>query len=79
MNYQGTGAAQWLVGIPLMVIPVFLFWTFNKFISFEGGLAFLFGLGALGLIFRSYAISFIAQVYKRKKYTMIEGFKQQGE
>ena len=79
MNYQGTGAAQWLVGIPLMVIPVFLFWIFNKFISFEGALAFLFGLGLLGLIFRSHAISFIAQVYKRKKYAMIEGFKQQGE
>ena len=79
MNYQGTGVAQWLVGIPLLVIPVFLFWIFNKFISFESSIGFLLGLGILGLILRSHAISFIAQVYKRKKYTMIEGFKQQGE
>lgn len=79
MNFQGTGVAQWLVGIPLMVIPVFLFWIFNKFISFESGVAFLLGVGMLGLIFRNHAISFIAQVYKRKKYAMLEGFKQQGE
>lgn len=79
MNYQGTGVAQWLVGIPLIIIPVFLFWIFNKFISFESGVAFLLGLGLVGLIFRSNAISFIAQVYKRKKYAMLEGFKQQGE
>ncbi len=79
MNYQGTGVAQWLVGIPLMVIPVFLFWIFNKFISFESGVVFLLGLGILGLIFRNHAISFIAQVYKRKKYAMLEGFKQKGE
>jgi hypothetical protein len=76
MNYQGTGAAQWLVGIPLMAIPVFLFWIFYKLSSFEGGMLFLLALGLIGLLFRNQAIDFIAQVYKRKKYAMIEGFKQ---
>ncbi|HSI71146.1 MAG TPA: DUF5687 family protein [Gillisia sp.] len=79
MNYQGMGAAQWLVGLPLLVLPVLFFWIFYKLISFEIGVAFLLGLGILGLIFRSRAIDFIAQVYKRKKYAMIEGFKQTGE
>ncbi len=79
MNYQGTGAAQWLVGIPLMVIPVLIFWFFNKFISFESGLTILFSLGVFGLLFRRQAISFVAQVYKRKKYVMIEGFKQKAD
>ncbi len=79
MNYQGTGAAQWLVGIPLMAIPVLFFWLFYKFISFESGAAFLLGLGLLGLVFRNYAISFIAGLYKKNKYAMIEGFKQKGE
>lgn len=76
MNYQGTGATQWLVGIPLMVIPVFLFWSIQKLISFESGMVFLFALGILGVLLRNRAIEFIAQVYKRKKYVMIEGFKQ---
>lgn len=79
MNYQGIGAIQWLVGIPLMVVPVFFFWIFYKFISFESGVAFLAGLGFIGLIFRTHAISFIAQVYKRNKYAMIEGFREKGE
>lgn len=79
MNYQGTGAAQWLVGIPLMVIPVFLFWIFYKFLSYESAVIFLLGMGLLGLVFRNHAISFIAQVYKKNKYAMIEGFKENGD
>jgi hypothetical protein len=79
MNYQGMGAAQWLVGLPLLVLPVLFFWIFYKLISFESGVAFLLVLGVLGLIFRNRVIDFIAQVYKRKKYAMVEGFKQTGE
>ncbi|WP_255702632.1 DUF5687 family protein [Antarcticibacterium sp. 1MA-6-2] len=79
MNYQGMGAIQWLVALPLIVIPVLLFWLFNRFISYESGVAFLFMLGLLGLIFRSHIINFIAQVYKRNKYVMIQGFKEKGE
>lgn len=79
MNYQGTGAAQWLVGIPLMVVPVFLFWIFDKFVSYESSVIVLLSLGLTGLLFRSHAIAFIAQVYKRNKYAMIEGFKEKGD
>ncbi len=79
MNYQGTGAAQWLVGIPLMVIPVLLFWLFNKFVSYESAVLILLMLGLTGLVFRNHAIAFIAQVYKRNKYAMIEGFREKGE
>jgi len=76
MNYQGTGAAQWLVGIPLMALPVLLFWTVYKLSSYEGAMLFLLSLGLIGALMRNRAINFIAQVYKRKKYAMIEGFRQ---
>ncbi|CAN5348839.1 DUF5687 family protein [soil metagenome] len=79
MNYQGTGAAQWLVGIPLMVIPVFFFWVFNKFVSYESAVLVILAMGILGLLLRSHAITFIARIYKRKKYGMIAGFKQQAD
>jgi hypothetical protein len=26
MNYQGTGATQWIVGLPLMLIPTLILW-----------------------------------------------------
>lgn len=79
MNYQGIGATQWLVGLPLFIFPVFIFWIFNRFISFETGVAVILGLGLLGLILRNRIIEFIAVLYKRNKYSMVEGFKQQGE
>jgi hypothetical protein len=79
MNYQGTGATQWIVGLPLLLMPLLIFWIINKFISFESALTVLFVLGVVGLILRNRAIGFIAQRYKRQKYAMIEGFKQSGE
>lgn len=79
MNYQGMGAAQWLVGLPLLIFPVFIFWIFNRFFSFEAAIAVILGLGMLGIILRNQIIEFIAVLYKRNKYAMVEGFKQQGE
>src|SRR5690606_21984530 len=72
MNYQGTGAAQWLVGLPLLFFPVIIFWIFNKFISFEAGVAVIFGLGLIGLFLRTQIIKFIAVLYKKKKIAIIE-------
>jgi hypothetical protein len=79
MNYQGTGAAQWLVGIPLMIIPILIFWLLNKFFSFEVAVAILAALGFLGIIFRNPIFNAIVQSYKKNKYAMINGFKQTGE
>ena len=30
MNYQGTGASQWLVSIPLLLMPIFFFWRLKE-------------------------------------------------
>jgi hypothetical protein len=79
MNYQGAGAAQWLVGIPLMFIPALIFWLLNKFISLEVALFTLSGLGIIGILMRSSLLNFLAGVYRKRKYAMINGFKQTGE
>lgn len=79
MNYQGTGATQWLVGLPLLLVPIFFFWLINKFISYQVGVGFLAGLGIIGLILRSNILNFLVMRYKKRKYVMIEGFKQKGE
>ncbi|WP_029036350.1 DUF5687 family protein [Salinimicrobium xinjiangense] len=79
MNYQGTGAAQWLVGLPLMIIPILLFWILNKFVSFEVGVIVLAGLGLLGIILRSAIMDMVVESYRKNKYAMINGFKQTGE
>ena len=79
MNYQGTGAAQWLVGLPLMFIPILIFWLVNKFVSFEAGVIVIAGLGLVGIIGRRWIMSLIEQAYKKNKYAMINGFKQTGD
>ncbi len=79
MNYQGTGAAQWLVALPLMVIPILIFWLLNRFVSFEIAVGTLAALGFLGILLKNVIMDFIVQSYKKNKYAMINGFKQTGE
>ncbi|MDT0685492.1 DUF5687 family protein [Autumnicola psychrophila] len=79
MNYQGTGAAQWLVALPLMIFPMLIFWITNKFLNFNAAIGLLTLLGIIGLFLRPKLLNFLAGVYKKRKYVMIEGFKQSGE
>lgn len=79
MNYQGTGASQWLVSIPLMGVPILLFWIVNKLSTYEVAVAFIAGLGFVGLILRGSILNFLVTRYRKRKYIMIEGFKQTGD
>lgn len=79
MNYQGTGTAQWLVGLPLLLIPTAIFWPLNEWVSYEVGVGVLAGLGLLGIMMRGAVMNVIKRAYQRNKYAMIEGFKQTGE
>jgi len=75
-NYQGTGAVQWLVGFPLLFVPVGLFFAPYKFIGFEAGVAFLIILGAIGIVFHQKIMRFIVSKYLNSKYKMINAFEQ---
>lgn len=75
-NYQGTGAVQWLVGIPLMVVPVLLFSLPYAFISFEAGVLILVVLGLTGIVFHQKIMKIITAKYLASKYKMISAFDQ---
>ncbi len=75
-NYQGTGAVQWLVGIPLLLFPVGLFYLPYKLINFESGIAILTGIGILGFLFHEKLMKFITKKYINSKYKMINAFDQ---
>ncbi|AOW21058.1 DUF5687 family protein [Urechidicola croceus] len=76
-NYQGTGAVQWLIGIPLMVIPLLIFLLFNYLVSFEAGAVAIASLGLLGIAFHSKIMAFITKKYLDSKYKMIDAFSQE--
>jgi hypothetical protein len=75
-NYQGTGAVQWLVGIPLMLLPIAIFVAFYFLINFEGGIAALIVCGLLGIVFHQKIMNLITSKYLASKYKMIDAFSQ---
>ena len=77
-NYQGTGAAQWLSSIPLMLAPILLFYIPYKFISFNAGILTLAILGIIGIVLNKIILKAIVKRYKASKYKMIAGFSQIG-
>ena len=75
-NYQGTGAVQWLIGIPLMIVPMALFGLVNWLAGFEVAVALLIVLGILGIVFHKKLMKGITQKYLDSKYKMIDAFSQ---
>lgn len=75
-NYQGTGAVQWIIGIPLMILPAAIFGFTTFFISFEIGLLALILCGVTGILLHQKLIKFITQKYLDSKYKMIDAFSQ---
>lgn len=75
-NFQGTGAVQWLIGIPLMVVPMMIFGLINWLVNFEAAIATLIGLGLIGIIFHQKIMKTITNKYAASKYKMIEAFSQ---
>jgi hypothetical protein len=75
-NYQGTGAVQWLVGLPLLLVPMLIFYLPYKFISFEAGVITMALLGGLGIVFHHRLMRMITDKYLKSKHKMISAFDQ---
>lgn len=77
MNYQGTGATQWIVGLPLMLFPALIFYGVSKVFSSEIATIVLALFGIIGLGMRNFLVNKIAEGYRKRKYETLNGFKQQ--
>lgn len=75
-NYQGTGAVQWLIGIPLLIIPMGIFALLYFLVGFEIGCLVLAILGILGIVFHQKLMKGITAKYVQSKYKMIDAFNQ---
>jgi len=76
MNYQGMGFAQWLMIVPMMLVPMGIFGLVNYLVSFSIAVGVLFCLGVIGLVFQNYIFSKLVNVFKKRKYVMVIGFQQ---
>jgi hypothetical protein len=75
-NYQGTGAVQWIIGLPLMILPMLIFALVNWLAGFESGVATLILLGIAGIVLHKKVMKIITQRYLDAKYKMIDAFSQ---
>jgi len=78
MNYQGLGIAQWLIGIPLFLLPLIIWGAFNFMFSESTANNTLIVIGIIGLLFHKLIIRSVADVYVQNRYRVLEGFKQKG-
>lgn len=76
-NLQGTGAVQWLIGLPLMLLPMGLFALVNWLVSFEIAVLVLATLGFIGIALHKKLMASITKKYIAKKYVMIHAFNQE--
>lgn len=77
MNYQGTGATQWILGFPLLLFPIIIWYIVYKIFNETIATASLAFIGIVGLLLKNFFMEKIVKAYKTRKYIMISGFKQQ--
>jgi hypothetical protein len=77
MNYQGTGASQWIVGLPLFLIPGLIFFIFSEIFNTETAILAIAAFGLVGLLLRNSIMNAITNGYRSRKYATLNGFKQQ--
>jgi len=75
-NYQGTGAVQWLVGFPLLFVPVAIFLLPYFTLGFEAAVGTLIALGVVGIVFHQKLMNIITKKYLESKHKMISAFDQ---
>ncbi|QBQ42021.1 DUF5687 family protein [Sphingobacterium psychroaquaticum] len=75
-NYQGTGAAQWLIIIPFMLGPMLIWGLTSMIWNQQAAVVALALFGVMGLLLRKMLIQRIAACYDEKKHDMLIGFKQ---
>lgn len=75
-NMQGTSSTQFLILIPLIVVPGLLYFVLKTFVSFEAAIVMLSILGIIGYALKKPLLNKITEGYRKRKYNMIAGFKE---
>lgn len=72
MNYQGMGPAQWLMSIPVLVLPFVVYFAFAVPFNSSAGLAGLAFTGITGLIFYKPIVRALARRMQAEKYEFVK-------
>ncbi len=75
-NYQGVGASNFIVVLPMMLLPILIYLPFNFMGMPEIGWMVIGGIGLLGIALYKPLHAIIIRRFYIKKYAMAEGFRQ---
>jgi hypothetical protein len=74
-NWEGVGATQMLLSIPLLITPYIIYLPFSLFKHAGIGLAILAAIGVIFIITRNFWIKKLEEDFMEKRYTVAEGFR----
>ncbi len=75
-NYQGVGASQFLVMLPLLLAPVILYAILSIFLDRIPAVSVLGLMGVAGLLFHKPLMQKVVARFERRKYRIAEGFRE---
>lgn len=75
-NYQGTSAMQFVLMIPILAIPTFLFFAVSLFYSEMVGFAVIAAAGLMSMAMHKVWIKGIADNFREKKHAMATAFRE---
>ncbi|WP_299105428.1 DUF5687 family protein [uncultured Tenacibaculum sp.] len=75
-NTQGTSAAQFIVMIPVLLMPILVYALINHFFSFNIAIISIAMIGVTFFLLKKPLMNFIEKKYQQNKYATINGFKQ---
>ncbi len=76
MNYQGVTLKNFLVQIPMLLVPITLFWLISTFFGLNVAYFTLSSMGLLGIIFTRPLLDVCVKQFQSRKYALAEGFRQ---
>ncbi len=75
-NYEGVGASQFVMVLPVMVLPILVYLPFGIWGQPNWGIIAIAGLGVIGILLRQYLINLVVKQFEKRKYKIITGFRE---
>lgn len=76
MNYQGVGINNFLMAMPLLVMPILIFWPIKFFFGYVTAVIALAVIGIVGIMFHKFLIKLAVKHFESRRYSISEGYRQ---
>jgi hypothetical protein len=76
-NWEGVGASQWILSLPLLLGPFIIFLPFNLLDYPEAGIITIGLIGLLFIVTRAYWVNKLIEQFQEKRYTIAQGFRNE--